>query len=55
MNPDKITNILNIIFLILAAISLVLYFTVVFKVFMYVFGAALFAKLMEFFIRFTYI
>lgn len=53
MNPDKIRNVLNMIFLVLAVVSVILYFTVDFKVFMYVCGAAIFAKLMEFFIRFT--
>ncbi len=41
------------IFLVLAIVSVILYFTVDFKVFMYVCGAAIFAKVMELFIRFT--
>ena len=48
MNPDKIRNVLNILFMI--------YFVVGkedFKMFIYVCGAAIFVKLMEFFIRFT--
>ena len=54
MNPDKIRNVLNILFIILAAI--ITYFVVGkedFKMFIYVCGAAIFVKLMEFFIRFT--
>ena len=49
MNPDKIRNVLNILFMIT-------YFVVGkedFKMFIYVCGAAIFVKLMEFFIRFT--
>ena len=54
MAPDKIRGILNILFLILALASIIVYFAVSdFKVFMYVCGAAIFTKLMEFFIRFT--
>jgi hypothetical protein len=53
MNPDKIRNILNIIFLILALASIITYFACDFKTFIYVCSAAIFAKLMEFFIRFT--
>ena len=54
MNPDKIRGILNILFLILALASIIVYFTVSdFKIFMYICGAAIFTKVMEFFIRFT--
>ncbi|MCD8262095.1 MAG: hypothetical protein LUD15_11980 [Bacteroides sp.] len=54
MNPDKIRNILNILFLIGALCSLLTYFLVDDKkVFIYVCGAAIFVKMMEFFIRFT--
>ncbi|MDR0892525.1 MAG: hypothetical protein LBN24_07910 [Mediterranea sp.] len=56
MNPDKIRNILNILFLVLAVATIVVYFTIGkedFKVFFYVCCAAIFVKLMEFFIRFT--
>lgn len=56
MNPDKIRNILNILFLILALAAFVTYFAVGkenFKTFLYVCAAALFVKLMEFYIRFT--
>ncbi|MDE6348839.1 MAG: hypothetical protein K2L60_09370 [Bacteroides sp.] len=55
MNPDKIRNVLNILFLILALASIVIYFVAGedFKLFAYVCGAAIFVKVMEFFIRFT--
>ncbi|WP_294476077.1 hypothetical protein [uncultured Bacteroides sp.] len=56
MNPDKIRNVLNILFLILALAAIITYFVVGkedFTVFIYVCGAAIFVKLMEFFIRFT--
>lgn len=55
MNPDKIRNVLNILFLILATASIIIYFVARddFKLFIYVCGAAIFVKLMEFFIRFT--
>ena len=55
MNPDKIRNVLNILFLILALASIIVYIVARddFKLFMYVCGAAIFVKLMEFFIRFT--
>ncbi len=55
MNPDKIRNILNTLFMILALASIIIYFAVDdFKTFIYVCGAAVFVKLMEFFIRFTH-
>lgn len=55
MNPDKIRNVLNILFLILALASIVTYFVARddFKLFLYVCSAAIFVKIMEFFIRFT--
>jgi hypothetical protein len=54
MNPDKIRNVLNILFMILALATIIVYFAVDdFKIFIYVCGAAIFVKLMEFFIRFT--
>ena len=55
MNPDKIRNLLNILFLILALASIIVYIVARddFKLFIYVCGAAIFVKLMEFFIRFT--
>ena len=55
MNPDKIRNVLNILFMILAVAAIITYFVVGkedFKMFIYVCGAAIFVKLMEFFIRF---
>lgn len=55
MNPDKIRSVLNILFLILALASIIIYFVARddFKLFIYVCGAAIFVKIMEFFIRFT--
>lgn len=55
MNPDKIRNILNLLFLILAAASVIIYFVAKddFKLFIYVCSTAIFVKIMEFFIRFT--
>ena len=55
MNPHKIRNVLNILFLILALASIIVYIVARddFKLFIYVCGAAIFVKLMEFFIRFT--
>ena len=55
MNPDKIRNVLNILFLILALASIIVYIVARddFKLFIYVCSAAIFVKLMEFFIRFT--
>ena len=55
MNPDKIRNVLNILFMILAVAAIITYFVAKddFKMFIYVCGAAIFGKLMEFFIRYT--
>ncbi|MDR0976227.1 MAG: hypothetical protein LBL78_00510 [Prevotellaceae bacterium] len=55
MNTDKIRNVLNLLFLLLAVVAIILYFVYDDnrKPFMYVCGAAIFFKLMEFFIRFT--
>ena len=55
MNPDKIRNVLNILFLILALASIIVYIVARddFKLFIYVCGAAIFVKLMEFFLLFT--
>ena len=55
MNPDKIRNVLNILFMVLALAAIIIYFAAKddFKLFIYVCGAAIFVKLMEFFIRFT--
>lgn len=53
MDIDKIRNVLNIIFLVLAVAAVILYFTASFKVFMYTCAAAIFFKGVEFLIRFT--
>ena len=55
MNPDKIRKVLNILFIIFADEAIITYFVAKddFKMFIYVCGAAIFVKLMEFFIRFT--
>ena len=55
MNPEKKRNVWNIRFMIwpLAVIFTNLVAKDDFKVFIYVCGAAIFVKLMEFFIRFT--
>ena len=55
MNPDKIRNVLNILFMILALAAIIIYFAAYddLQLFIYVCGAAIFVKLMEFFIRFT--
>lgn len=54
MNTDKIRRILNSIFLTGALASIIVYFAVEDKkVFLYLCGATLFFKVMEFFIRFT--
>lgn len=55
MNPDKIRTFLNIIFLIGALASVIVYFAIADKIiFFYVCGATICVKLMEFFIRFTH-
>ena len=55
MNPDKIRNVLNILFMILALAAIIVYFAARddFKLVIYVCGAGRFVKLMGFFIRFT--
>lgn len=55
MNPDKIRSVLNILFMVLALAAIITYFVAKedFKMFIYVCGAAIFVKVMEFFIRFT--
>ncbi|KAA6338194.1 hypothetical protein EZS27_013789 [termite gut metagenome] len=54
MNPDKIRSILNILFLIATLVAVIVYFAVDDKkIFLYVGCAAVFVKLVEFFIRFT--
>ena len=55
MDTYKLRTILNTLFLILALASIIIYFTAHgdFSLFIYVCGAAIFVKLIEFFIRFT--
>ena len=56
MNPDKLRTILNILFLVLAAAAVITYFVVKggdITPFIYVCSAAIFVKIMEFFIRFN--
>ena len=55
MNPDKIRNVLNILFMVLALAAIIIYFAAKddFKLFIYVHFPEIFVKLMEFFIRFT--
>ena len=55
MNPDKLRNVLNYIFLVLALAAVITYFVARdnFTLFLYVCGAAIFVKVVEFFIRFT--
>ena len=54
METDKIRNVLNIIFLVLAVAAVATYFLVDdFMTFVYVCAAAIFFKVTEFFIRFS--
>ncbi len=54
METNKIRTVLNFVFIVLAIVSVILYFVMDDKhPFMYVCGTALAVKLMEFFIRFT--
>ena len=54
METDKIRNVLNIIFLVLAVAAVATYFLVDdFMTFVYVCAAAIIFKVMEFFIRFS--
>ncbi len=53
MNPDKIRNVLNMLFIVLAVASVVVYFAADYRTFIYVCGTAIFLKVMEFIIRFT--
>jgi len=56
MDLDKIRKILNIIFILLAVAAVITFFVVGdnnYRTFLYVCGAAIFVKLIEFFIRFT--
>ncbi len=54
MNIDKIRNILNILFMIGAVVSVILYFSIGEDktLFFYVCGASLFLKMMEYVFRF---
>lgn len=54
MDTDRIRAVLNVLFMIGALISVILYFTLgeVETVFFYVCGASLFLKMMEFVFRF---
>lgn len=53
MNIPQIRNILNILFMALAVVAVITYFAASdFKVFIYVCAAAIFFKLIEFFLRF---
>jgi hypothetical protein len=55
MNTHLIRNILNIVFIVLAVISVITYFVAEdFITFVYVCSAAIFVKLMEFFLRFMF-
>lgn len=53
---DKIRNILNVLFLIGAVVSVILYFTIGEDktLFFYVCGASLFIKMVELFLRFMF-
>lgn len=54
METDKIRNVLNIIFLVLAVAAVATYFLADdFMTFVYVCSAAIFFKVVEFFIRFS--
>ena len=53
MGTDKIRYYLNIIFIVLAIASVILYFVADYRTFIYVCGTAIFVKVMEFIIRFT--
>lgn len=53
MYPDKLRNVLNVLFMILALAAFITYFVGKddLKFFLYVCGAAIFVKMIEFFIR----
>ena len=53
MGTDKIRYYLNIIFIVLAIASVIVYYVADFRTFIYVCGTAIFVKVMEFIIRFT--
>lgn len=52
MNTLLIRNILNILFMVLAVAAIITYFAAEFRIFIYVCAAAIFVKLVEFFLRF---
>jgi len=55
MNIDSIRSILNIVFIVLAIVSVITYFVAEdFITFVYVCTAAIFVKLVEFFLRFMF-
>ena len=53
MYPDKLRTVLNVLFMILALAAFITYFVGKddLKLFLYVCGAAIFVKMIEFFIR----
>ena len=53
MSTDKIRYYLNIIFLVLAVASVIVYYAADFHTFIYVCSTAIFVKVIEFIIRFT--
>ncbi len=54
MTPHKLRSILNIIFLVGAVAAVITYFVADdFQLFIYICGAAIFVKVLEFIIRFT--
>ena len=55
MYPDKLRNVLNILFMILALAAFITYFAAKddFKLFLYLCGAAIFVKMVDFYMRFT--
>ena len=54
MDTDKIRNILNIVFMLLALVAVIVYFTATDqRLFIYACGAAVVVKIAESFLRFT--
>jgi len=53
MSTDKIRYYLNMIFLVLAVASVIVYYAADFRTFIYVCSTAIFVKVIEFIIRFT--
>ena len=53
MTPQKLRSILNTLFLIGAGAAIITYFAADYKTFIYICGAAIFVKVVEFIIRFT--